>query len=102
MPGDYCFSAINKEEQMFKIGDVVQLKSGGPAMTVLATGEEVECLFYGEESETFRRESLPAFALERVEFEDEAQPASDDDEDEDEEDAAEDSDEDEDEDEKAA
>ncbi|MGL5447581.1 MAG: YodC family protein [Rhabdaerophilum sp.] len=56
---------------MFKIGDVVQVKSGGPAMTVLAVGDEVECVWYGEESETFRREKLPAILLEAVEFEEE-------------------------------
>lgn len=58
---------------MFKIGDVVQLKSGGPAMTVVAMGdaEQVECLFYAEAADMFRRETLPAIVLESVEFEDE-------------------------------
>ena len=56
---------------MFKVGDVVQLKSGGPAMTVIDTKEEaaVECLWFGDVSETFRREILPVIALETVEFE---------------------------------
>jgi uncharacterized protein YodC (DUF2158 family) len=69
---------------MFKIGDVVQLKSGGPAMTVVGMGgtESVECLFFAEGSEAFRREQLPTAALESVEFEEEgAEGGSDPDED---------------------
>lgn len=69
---------------MFKIGDVVQLKSGGPAMTVLTVSDEVECVWYGEESETFRREKLPAILLEAVEFEEGDTNKNSDDEDEDE------------------
>lgn len=55
---------------MFKIGDVVQVKSGGPAMTVLSEGEEVVCLWFAEGTEAFHRERLPAACLESVEFED--------------------------------
>lgn len=69
---------------MFKIGDVVQVKSGGPAMTVLSVGDQVECLWYGEENETFLRESLPAFVLEAVEFEEEDKNKNSDDDDSDE------------------
>lgn len=66
---------------MFKIGDVVQVKSGGPAMTVVAPGDEVECLWFSEGTETFRRDKLPATALEPVEFEtgDEAEDEDDED-----------------------
>jgi uncharacterized protein YodC (DUF2158 family) len=69
---------------MFKIGDVVQVKSGGPAMTVLAVGDEVECLWYAEGGEAFRRDTLPAICLEPVEFEEAG--SEDEDEDEDDED----------------
>lgn len=35
---------------MFKVGDVVQLKSGGPAMVVVSTSTiAVECQFYNEQ-----------------------------------------------------
>lgn len=34
---------------MFKVGDVVQLKSGGPAMVVISISTiAVECQFYNE------------------------------------------------------
>lgn len=68
---------------MFKIGDVVQVKSGGPAMTVLAAGESVECLWFAEASETFHRESLPAVCLEAIEFEEDEKDEEDDNDDED-------------------
>ncbi len=78
---------------MFNIGDVVQVKSGGPAMTVLANGELIECLWFADVTEAFHREQLPAICLEAVELEE------DDEKSEDEEDDKEDGDEDEDEDE---
>ena len=54
----------------FKPGDVVVLKSGGPAMTVAAVEEDdVKCLWIGEEGELFREE-IPAIALELIETED--------------------------------
>ncbi|MCA1951706.1 MAG: YodC family protein [Hyphomicrobiales bacterium] len=68
---------------MFKIGDVVQVKSGGPAMTVIALGDQVECLWFAEASETFRRDMLPAVCLEPVEFEEAETGDEDEDDDED-------------------
>jgi uncharacterized protein YodC (DUF2158 family) len=65
---------------MFKIGDVVQLKSGGPTLTVVKAGDEVECIWYAEDGETFKRETLPAACLESIEFEDD-EAGEDDDED---------------------
>lgn len=56
---------------MFKIGDVVQVKSGGPAMSVLNEGDQVECLWFAEGTEAFHREKFPAVCLEPVEFEEE-------------------------------
>ena len=47
-----------------KAGDVVILKSGGPALTVAeVTDELVECVWIGEEGDLFR-EKLPASVLE--------------------------------------
>lgn len=66
---------------MFNIGDVVQVKSGGPAMTVLATGEMVECLWFADVAEVFHRESLPAICLEAVQFEPEDKSDDEDEED---------------------
>lgn len=59
----------------FKIGDVVQLKSGGPAMTVLDVGKDaaktVAVVWYAEEEEQFRRDSFPEICLDRIEYDDE-------------------------------
>ncbi|KAF0231402.1 MAG: hypothetical protein FD175_703 [Beijerinckiaceae bacterium] len=76
---------------MFNIGDVVQVKSGGPAMTVLSDGDQVECVWFAEVAEVFHREKLPAICLEAVEFEeDDKENAEDEDEDEDDKDEDED------------
>lgn len=67
---------------MFKTGDVVQVKSGGPVMTVLTEGEQVECLWFAEGAEVFHRETFPAACLEAIEFEEaEDEDVSEDDED---------------------
>ena len=61
----------------FKIGDTVQVKSGGPLLTVLETsGETVTCLFFSDEIGNFQRDSFPALVLEEVEIveEDEDEP----------------------------
>jgi uncharacterized protein YodC (DUF2158 family) len=48
----------------FAPGQVVNLKSGGQSMTVVAVdGEAVECIWLGEEGDLFR-ETIPAVALE--------------------------------------
>ena len=50
-------------------GDIVQLKSGGPALTVIAVeGDGVRCLFFSDEIGDFREATIPAFALETFEF----------------------------------
>ena len=54
----------------FKKGDIVQLKSGGPAMVVTGgTGENVEVLWYGEMADEIRTTSVPAFCLVEAEIE---------------------------------
>lgn len=79
----------------FEAGAIVQLKSGGPALTVLGqAGDRVHVVFFSDEIGEFREAMLPAIGLEVLDAED------DEDEDEDEEES-EDEDEDEDEDEKA-
>jgi uncharacterized protein YodC (DUF2158 family) len=48
----------------FAPGQVVNLKSGGQPLTVVsADGDNVECIWLGEEGDLFR-ESIPAIALE--------------------------------------
>ena len=50
----------------FEPGEVVVLKSGGQPMTVASvSGDEVLCIWIGEEGELFR-ESLPAITLESL------------------------------------
>jgi uncharacterized protein YodC (DUF2158 family) len=96
----------------FAPGQIVNLKSGGQPMTVVAADEDtVECIWLGEGGEFFR-EPIPTLALERAygsDEDDEADPAraaahdgdeDDDDEDDDEEEDDEEED-DEDEDEEA-
>jgi uncharacterized protein YodC (DUF2158 family) len=49
----------------FAQGDTVNVKSGGPALTVLSVdGDHVKCLFFSEELGEFRETVIPAFALE--------------------------------------
>jgi uncharacterized protein YodC (DUF2158 family) len=73
-----------------KPGDVVTLKSGGHALTVVEVNEDaVSCLWMGNEGDLFR-ETLPLAVLERADDEDE-----DEDEDEDDEDSSDDDEEDE-------
>lgn len=54
----------------FNKGDIVQLKSGGPAMIVTGqTGETVQCLWYGEIADDLRTGSVPDFCLVEAEIE---------------------------------
>ncbi len=55
---------------ILRIGDVVRLKSGGPAMTVVAPGARVgsgvvDCAWFGGD-DTFVTAAFPPRALERV------------------------------------
>ncbi|MCO4055429.1 MAG: DUF2158 domain-containing protein [Bosea sp.] len=52
----------------FSEGDIVSVKSGGPALTVISVlGEHVTCLYFSDELGEFREAVIPAFALESVE-----------------------------------
>jgi len=71
----------------FAPGDIVQLKSGSPALTVVEVAEaDVSVVWYAEEDGEFRTHTLPALALEKLEvadFDDEDEEDEDEDEDED-------------------
>ncbi|MBX6965981.1 DUF2158 domain-containing protein [Alcaligenes faecalis] len=54
----------------FKVGDVVQLKSGGPEMTVIdksQEGSDVKCMWFVTDNRA-RTQSIPALALMAVEL----------------------------------
>ncbi len=52
----------------FSQGDTVNVKSGGPALTVLSVDDgHVKCLFFSEELGEFKESVIPAFALEAFE-----------------------------------
>ena len=52
----------------FTKGDTVNVKSGGPALTVLSmNGDHVTCLFFSEELGEFKEAVIPTFALEMFE-----------------------------------
>lgn len=51
------------------VGDVVQLKSGGPQMTVVEVGEssDVKCMWFPDyKSESVREDHFPIDALKKV------------------------------------
>lgn len=54
----------------FKKGDIVQLKSGGPAMVVTGSGGEgVQVLWYGEMVDEIRTATVPSICLAEAEIE---------------------------------
>lgn len=56
----------------FSIGDVVQLKSGGPLLTVTEVEDDtVHCIFFSEEIGEFRMHSFAPVLLAGVDIEDE-------------------------------
>ena len=66
----------------FEPGDVVELKSGGPAMTVIEVKEDgVHCIWYGEAADEVRTEIIPAICVEKATLweEDEDEDEEDDD-----------------------
>ncbi len=55
----------------FTPGDIVTLRSGCPALTVTAIGDdEATCIWLGEEGDLFR-ESIPLVALQAIDLEEE-------------------------------
>ncbi|HUO54599.1 MAG TPA: DUF2158 domain-containing protein [Rhodoblastus sp.] len=55
----------------FKPGEVVQLKSGGRGMTVVAqTKQLVEVMWYAESDDAVRTATIPAACLSLIEFDD--------------------------------
>jgi uncharacterized protein YodC (DUF2158 family) len=64
-------SESNPESINFQPGDIVQLKSLGPAMTVTETKEEgVHCLWYAEMSDEIKTHVIPAICLEKIDIDD--------------------------------
>src|ERR1700742_4626419 len=55
---------VQAGKMKFVPGQVVNLKSGGQPLTVVAVnGDSIECMWLGEEGDLFR-ESIPAIAIE--------------------------------------
>jgi uncharacterized protein YodC (DUF2158 family) len=53
-----------KSKDAFQIGATVQLKSGGPALTVLGqAGDRVHCVFFSDEIGEFRETMLHEISL---------------------------------------
>lgn len=68
----------------FAPGDIVQLKSGSPALTVIAASEaELSVIWFAEDVSEFRKDTLPAVAVEKLEIADFEEEDEDEDEDED-------------------
>ena len=54
----------------FKKGDIVQLKSGGPAMVVTGeAGDGIQVLWYGEMADEIKTGTVPAICLVEAEIE---------------------------------
>ncbi|HEY8009297.1 MAG TPA: DUF2158 domain-containing protein [Methylocella sp.] len=52
---------------IFEPGDVVALKSGGPAMTVIGVKEEgVQCLWYADVTDEVKTSVIPAICIEKA------------------------------------
>jgi uncharacterized protein YodC (DUF2158 family) len=53
-----------------KIGNTVQLKSGGPVMTVLKieAGNTITCIWFATEHDEFRTQVFPEAVLEEIAF----------------------------------
>ena len=58
---------ISSGPTTFEPGDIVQLKSFGPAMTVICRqGDGVHVLWYGEVNDEVKTHVIPAIALEKI------------------------------------
>ena len=55
----------------FAPGAIVQLKSGSPALTVVTASEtEISVVWFAEDVSEFRKDTLPAIAVEKLEIAD--------------------------------
>jgi uncharacterized protein YodC (DUF2158 family) len=78
---------ISSGPTTFEPGDIVQLKSFGPAMTVVAVSDAgVEVLWYGEVDDELKTHVIPAIALEKITVLDEEDDEDEDDDDDDDDD----------------
>ncbi|MEP9354051.1 DUF2158 domain-containing protein [Xanthobacter sp. KR7-65] len=65
-------------------GDIVQLKSGSPALTVVTASEtEISVVWYAEDVSEFRKDTLPSVAVEKLDVADFDEEDEDEEEDED-------------------
>lgn len=65
-------------DTLFSPGDVVSLRSGGPAMTVTeVTPTAITCLWFSEPDQTLRTGTVPPIALALIESDDEIEDADD-------------------------
>ena len=61
-------------------GDVVQLKSGGPLMTVVAVEKsDVRCIWHSQSAEALCSALIPAAALDHIDLADDEDEEEDDD-----------------------
>jgi uncharacterized protein YodC (DUF2158 family) len=75
-------SDASKQPVTFDPGDVVQLKSMGPPMTVVAVeADGVHVLWYGEANDEVVSDVLPAISLEKITILDDEDDEDDDEED---------------------
>lgn len=80
-------SGTSTGSMSFEPGDIVQLKSFGPAMTVVSVDAEgVHVLWYGEANDELKTHVIPAVALEKITVLDEDEDDDEDEGDEDDED----------------
>jgi hypothetical protein len=58
---------MNPTDTTYAAGDVIALKSGGPAVTVLSQdGETLKVIFFSDEIGEFREAMLPLVAVEAI------------------------------------
>lgn len=68
-----------KSHEAFEIGTIVQLRSGGPALTVLGqAGDRVHCVFFSDEIGDFRETMLHEVSLVAIDGMEEDEESDDD------------------------
>jgi uncharacterized protein YodC (DUF2158 family) len=78
---------VSSKTTNFEPGDIVQLKSFGPAMTVISSeADGVHVLWYAESSDELKTHVIPAIALEKITVLDDEEDDEDDDDGEDDDD----------------
>ncbi len=52
--------------EIFQIGDIVQLKSGGPAMTVKDNSKDIVCIWFNTHNSKYQNDTFNELLLEKV------------------------------------